>query len=255
MEHHGDDAGVDAAATSRIRQIFSELEDRDFERLDPPPELWERIDGAVRSDAARSRREPPSRDFATSTVVEYRIDADDVVVDVGQSWAEFARDNGAPEMAVPASDRTLWSYFDNSEIRELWRLLVERVRVLGKGAEIPLRCDAPHARRWFNMIITPEPEGGVHFRCVLAFAEARASVLFLDTQSERDEGLEPVPLCGWCGRAQHGSRWLDIEEAVRVGRLLERASMPPISHGICAQCRDEMAAELLVPGGAAEAET
>jgi hypothetical protein len=254
MQRDVDDAGIDAA-TSRVRQVLSQLEESDFERLDPPPELWERIDAAVRSDAARSPREPPSRDFSGSTVVEYWIDANDVVVEVGQSWAEFARDNEAPELAVPASERTLWTYFDNSEIRELWRLLVDRVRVLEKGAEVPLRCDAPHARRWFNMTITPEPDGRVHFRCVLTFEEARVPVSLLDTQSERDDGLEPVPLCGWCGRAQHDSRWLDIEEAVQAGRLLERASMPPISHGICASCRDEMSAELLVPGGVAESKT
>ena len=76
-------------------------------------------------------------------VVEYWIDANDVVTDVGQSWAHFAYDNDAPELAVPAPDRTLWTYFDNDETRELWQLLVERVRASQKGAHVPLRCDAP----------------------------------------------------------------------------------------------------------------
>ncbi|MEQ8719176.1 MAG: hypothetical protein RIE08_16320 [Acidimicrobiales bacterium] len=255
MRRDADDAGVDAAATSRVREILSQLEESDFERLDPPPELWERIDAAVRADAARARREPPSRDSSASEVVEYWIDANDVVVDVGHSWAESTRDNDAPELAIPASDRTLWTYFDNSEVRELWRLLVERVRRFEKRAEVPLRCDAPDARRWFDMTVTPESDGRVHFRCALTFEEARPPVSLLDLKSERDDGLEPVPLCGWCGRAQHDSRWLDIEEAVQAGRLLERASMPPLSHGICASCRDEMSAELLVPGGVAESTT
>lgn len=255
MRRDSDDAGVDAAATSRVREILSQVEESDFERLDPPPELWERIDAVVRADEARARREPPSRNSAASTVVEYWIDADDVVVDVGQGWADSARANHAPELAVPASDRTLWSYFDSSEVRELWRLLVERVRRFEKRAALPLRCDAPHARRWFDMTVTPEPDGRVHFRCVLAFEEARPPVSLIDLQSERDDGLDPVPLCGWCGRAQHGSRWLDIEDVVKAGRLLEGASMPPLSHGICAPCRDEMSAELLVPGGIAESDT
>lgn len=102
------------------------------------------------------------------------------------------------------------------------------------------------------MTITPEPEGTVHFQCVLAFEEARSPVSFLDLRAERDEALRPVPLCSWCGRGQHGSAWLDIEELVQAAGLLERASMPAISHGICASCREEMSAELLVPSGAGE---
>jgi len=242
----------DAAATERIRSILSRVEESDFERFDPPADLWERIEASIAADLVTSTREPPSREFPASTIVEYRIDADDIVTDVGQSWADFARDNDAPELAVPTSDRALWTYFESDEIRDLWRLLVELVRASQTGAEVPLRCDAPHARRWFDMTITPEPNGRVHFRCVLVFEEARPTVSLLDAQSERDNRARPVPLCSWCGRGQHGSLWLEIEELVRVTRLLERASMPPISHGICASCRDEMSAELVVPGGVGE---
>ncbi|MDH3706532.1 MAG: hypothetical protein OES57_10735, partial [Acidimicrobiia bacterium] len=69
---------------------------------------------------------------------------------------------------------------------------------------------------------------------------------------ERDADARPIPLCSWCGRGQHADAWLDIEDLVRAGRLLERTSMPPISYGICATCRDEMSAELLVPRAAGE---
>ncbi len=248
MPRDTDDAAVDAAVTDRIRSILSDLEEADFKRVDPPASVWQGIEASVRSESAKLRREAPSRDFPASMVVEYSIDANDVVIDVGQSWADFARDNDAPELVVLPSDRTLWAYFDSDEVKELWRLLVERVRAMQQGAEVPFRCDAPDARRWFDMSITPESDGRVHFRCVLVFEEARPSVSLLDIHLERDVGLAPVPLCGWCGRAQHGSRWLDIEELVRAARLLERSSMPPISHGTCPSCREEMSAELLVPG-------
>lgn len=97
------------------------------------------------------------------------------------------------------------------------------------------------------MTVTPEPDGGVLFRTVLVFEEVRPAVALLDPQAERDEAAPPVPICSWCGRGRHDDRWLDIEELLRAGRLLERSSMPPVSHGICAACREEMAAELLVP--------
>ena len=250
-----DDSGAAGPVTDRIRWIVSQVEESDYERVDPPADLWERIEASIASDPAMSPREAPSGEVLASMVVEYWIDAKDVVTDVGQSWAHFAHDNDAPELAVPAPDRTLWTYFNNDETRELWQLLVARVRALQKVAHVPLRCDAPHARRWFDMTIAPESNGGVHFRSVLAFDEARPTVSLLDTNSERDEGLRPVPLCSWCGRGQHGSLWLDIEELVQAARLLERASMPLISYGICALCRDEMSAELLVPSGVDESTT
>ena len=220
------DEAVDDAVTDRIRSILSELEEADFERVDPPADIWERIEASIRSGPALSPREPPSREFPASTVVEYWIDANDVVIDVGQSWADFARDNDAPELAVLAVRPHPVDVLRQRRGRELWRLLVERVRALQKGAEVPLRCDAPDARRWFDMTITPEPDGRVHFRCVLVFEEARPPVSLLDPHSERDVGLQPVALCSWCGRAQHGSRWLDIEELVRAARLLERRRCP-----------------------------
>lgn len=249
------DDDADAVVVDRIRRILSQVDESDFERVDPPADLWEGIKTSIMSEPASSPREPPFRDVAASTVVEYWIDANDIVTAVGQSWAEFARDNDAPELAVPASDRALWTYFDNDETRELWRLLIERVRALQKRAQVPLRCDAPDARRWFDMTITPEADGSVHFRSVLAFEEARPRVSLLDPHRERDDGLQSVPVCSWCGRGRHGARWVDIEELVQAARLLERAPLPGISYGICASCRDEMSAEVLVAGGVSESAT
>ena len=105
------------------------------------------------------------------------------------------------------------------------------------------------------MTITPESDSRVHFRSVLAFEETRPPVSLLDIHSVRDDGLRPVPLCSWCGRGEHGSMWLDIEELVQAARLLEQASLPPISYGICGSCRDEMSADLLVPGAIGEPTT
>ena len=97
------------------------------------------------------------------------------------------------------------------------------------------------------MSIAPQPDGRVQFRCNLVFEEPRPPVSLLDISSERDVDLQPVPLCSWCARVQDGAQWVTIERFVQTARLLERSSMPPIAHGICAFCRDQMSAELLVP--------
>ena len=226
MRHDPDESVVDGATTARIRTILWELEDADFVRLDPPADVWERIEAAVAQGSTTAPKEPPSRETRTTEVVEYWIDADDVVIEVGRSWADSARSNDAPELAVLPAGRTLWDYFDSDDVRDLWRLLVERVRRLRSGAEVPLRCDAPDARRWFTMTITAEPNDRVRFRCALVFEESRRAVSLLDLRSERDAELQPVALCSWCGRGHHDGRWVDVEELVQSSRLLERTWLP-----------------------------
>ncbi len=252
MERNKDAADVDPSVLDRVGRIVAEIDASDFVLEDPPADLWDSIAAAVASDEHQrhtAAKEPPSRDPGTGAVVEYWIDGNDVMVEVGGGWSEFAHDNGAPGLTALAPDRTLWTYFDKAEVRELWRLLVDRIRATRKQARVPLRCDAPHARRWFEMVVTPETDGRVHFRCVLVFEETREPVGLLDLQTPRNQDAEPVPVCSWCGRGQSGSAWLDIEELVHVDRLLEQQSMPPISFGICHSCRHDMSAELLLSAG------
>lgn len=228
----------------RLTGALSRVDDRDHERTDPPDWLWGRIAASIAAETGRAS--------AAATAVEYTVDADDVVAAVGADWSAFAADNGAPDLAGPPAGRTLWSYFDGDEVRDLWRLLVERVRTDRRPAHVPLRCDAPGSRRWFEMTVTPGPDDSVHFRCTLVFEEERSAVSLLDPEAPRDPSAPAVPVCSWCGQAYDGSRWLDIESLVRELRLLERP-VPPIDHGICPTCRDLMSTDLLVPDARSEA--
>lgn len=177
-------------------------------------------------------------------VVEYFIDADDVLVAVDDGWAAFARDNDAPELAEPSSNRQLWSYIDDDEVTELWKLLVEQVRAKHAEAHIPFRCDAPAMRRWFEMTVTPCHNGVVRFRSLNTFEQPRPAIPLLDLHAERDPTTPPIPLCSWCGQVHDGTRWMDLEDLVQEHRLLERARVPTISHGSCPTCRDRMAVAL-----------
>lgn len=233
----GDDLGIGPAVTARLASVISRIDGVDSERLDAPDWLWDRI-------AASMAAEPAGGPPGSGSVVEYSIDADDCVMDVDRDWAAFARDNGAPELVELQPARTLWSYFDGDEVRDLWRVLVERVRANQAPARVPLRCDAPHMRRWFEMTLTPEPNGVVRFRSALVFEEERDSVSFLGPQTERDAEASPVAVCSWCGHGHNGDRWVEIEDLVGELRLLE-AQMPSISYGICPACRDLMSADLL----------
>lgn len=232
-EHTTED---DAAFIERLTSTLSGGDRSELELLQPPHDLWGRIAAAVAAEMAPSA--------GPGTVVEYVIDADDRVVEVAGHWAEFARQNGAPDLAEP-EPRTLWSQLTDNEVRDVWRLLVERVRSEQAVATLPLRCDAPDMRRWYEVTVSAEPDAAVRFRSSLVFEEARETVTLLNTHAEHDESAPPVPVCSWCARGQVGTTWLEIEAVVQELRLLEDVA-PSIRQGICPDCRERMSADLLV---------
>ncbi len=238
MLREGDYPGIDPAFVDRVAAIVAEVDIDDFQLVDPPDELW----GLIAASIAADRDSTPT---GSGSVVEYSIDANDIVIAVDGGWAAFAHENDAPELAELAPDRPLWSYFDGDEVRDVWRLLIEQVRAKQTQAHVPLRCDAPDMRRWFEMTITPEPNNVVRFRSVLVFEEPRSSVALLSPNAECDDTAPGVPVCSWCGDGYDGSLWRQIEELVRDLRLLEER-VPSINHGFCPTCRDLMSSDLLV---------
>jgi hypothetical protein len=190
----------------------------------------------------------PPRTAVHDAAIEYFIDADDVVIAVDDGWAEFARDNDAPELAEPSSNRQLWTYIDDDEVTELWRLLVAQVRARQAEARVSFRCDAPAMRRWFEMTVTPCDNGIVRFRSLNTFEQPRPAIPLLDLPAERDPLTPPIPLCSWCGQVHDGTRWMDLEDLVREHRVLERTRIPTVSHGSCPRCRDRMAVALSAVG-------
>lgn len=236
-------ASEDNATSSddRLTRLLRSMELGDVELHDPPPDLWGRIAAAVsRASATRDEPQPADED-----VIEYRIDADDRVTPIGRGWSHFASTNGADALDHLTEGRTLWSFFDSEDIREIWRLVISRVRSTGSPALVPIRCDAPDLRRWFDLTVTPLDDGAVAFRCELRDQERRLTVELL--QTERTPAPVPaVPICSWCAMGYDGERWITIEDLVATTGLLEAESLPPVSYGICGGCRDAMAAELVV---------
>jgi hypothetical protein len=55
---------------------------------------------------------------------------------------------------------------------------------------------------------------------------------------------EFLTLCSWCQRVRVDDRWFLLEDAVAFLRLLERRTLPSISHGMCDLCYREIDADL-----------
>jgi hypothetical protein len=171
----------------------------------------------------------PAADAVSRLPVTYRIDRTDVIRVIGGSWLDFAESNGAQGLDVVG--RSLWDFVSGAEVVETYRALLRQVRG-GKPASFTFRCDSPDRRRWYRMRIDEVGET-VEFRSVLLADEPRDWMPLIDAGLGRSDEL--LRLCSWCARFQVGD-WVEPEVAVRRLRLLERASLPQITHGMCPSC-------------------
>lgn len=234
-----------SAQADCLDQVITEL-DEALHALQTLAFQWdEHLDRA----AAAGRDEIDLTAHDATTAVEYCIDADDRLVAVNHAWDEFARENGAPQLVAPLAGRPIWQSFASGEVRELWRLLIGRVRHDRVEARVPFRCDAPGMRRWFEMTVTPGRHGTVSFRSVLVFEEPRPTVSLIDLRAERDAAGPAVEVCSLCSRAHDGARWSDLEDLMRRRRLLEAPQVPPVAYGVCPPCEALLSAGAPTRGG------
>jgi len=170
----------------------------------------------------------------------HRIDADDRIVHVNDEWVEFAIENDAPHLdRGNVLGRKLWSYVNEPTTRHLYQVLVRRVRDSGETATVPYRCDAPDRRRELRMEISLREDGEVEFASRIVSAEPREPVAVLDFRAPRGGGH--VRMCSWCKAVKTPEGWVDTESAVARLGLLQGPTLPPLTHGICDDCREKLA--------------
>ncbi len=169
----------------------------------------------------------------------YRIDVADRLVSVGPGFDEFAAANEAPQLSsARVLGRRLWSFFGDAETVLLYESLVERVRRTGQPVRVPFRCDSPQRRRFMEMELVPVGEGAIEFRSALLRLEEQAPLPLYDARRPRTG--DPLRVCGWCKRVRLEAGWLEAEEAIRALDLFARPQLPPLSHGICEDCRQRV---------------
>lgn len=173
----------------------------------------------------------------------YRIDVADRLVFVGPGFDEFAASNEAPTLsAARVLGRRLWSFISDAETVMLYEALVSGVRSTGSPARVPLRCDSPQRRRYMELEILRAGEQEIEFHSSLLRLEEQETLPLYDAR--RPRAGEILRVCGWCKRVRVEEAWLETEAAVRALDLFARPALPPLSHGICEDCRARVRASL-----------
>ena len=166
----------------------------------------------------------------------FRVDADDVIVWLGERWLAFAKENGAAELTkTSVLGRSLWEFVAGEETRNLYRRIHARVRLRGKPAIVNFRCDSPSLQRHMRMTILRGSDGHLKYDSLLVRAVPQTYLALLDSRRARSESM--LTMCSCCKRALLESvGWLDAAEvALRLG-LLESQKDPELRHTICPEC-------------------
>jgi hypothetical protein len=70
--------------------------------------------------------------------------------------------------------QSLWRFISGVDVRQLYTVLLSRVRQTQGTVVFPFRCDAPDLRRFMEMSMTGIPNSEVVFATRLVQAKARA---------------------------------------------------------------------------------
>lgn len=175
--------------------------------------------------------------------VAYRIDASDRIVTVSDGWVSFAEANGG-EHALPPRilGTSLWSAIADSATREVYRVMLGRVRKGGGTVRFQFRCDSPDVRRLLQMQVTASAGDEVAFETRVVQRQSRPEVGAMHPDTTRSEAI--LRICGWCMRVPVNGEWLEIEQAITALGLFEESATPQLSHGMCPACYDTMMAAL-----------
>jgi len=174
-------------------------------------------------------------------LIGYRIDVHDVIDEVSESFAVFARQNGAAGLEENVLGTSLWGHVLGSEVQAVYRDLLAHARRTGRPVVFPYRCDAPDCRRFLQMRMRRLEAGAIAFESRVLREEARPSVDLLEVGRQTEPGL--LVMCAWCRKIE-ADGWVEIEEGLRRLGLFNQTSFPCITHGICLPCKDVAMAEL-----------
>jgi hypothetical protein len=167
--------------------------------------------------------------------VNFRIDAADALVHVHAAGPLDRYTRPAAVRLLPERwfGQVIWQCIPDDEVRAVLVALVARARS-GRTVRLRTRSASPTLPWSLAMEIAPLPRGGVEFRCRLG------EPLMNPTRPSR---LDRLRLCAWCYRADCGG-WRELEEVVTSEHLLERATFPIVTHGICDTCLAKAMARL-----------
>lgn len=187
--------------------------------------------------------------MSQKSTVRYSIDAQDRLVAIDPGWDAFAHANGAPDLSAERLLGSLiWDHLEGEEVVRVYEILHKRVRERSEPVTIEFRCDGVDLERSVLLEMRPAERGRIDYECRVLAEARRLPIGLLDASAERDERI--VRVCSYCKSiAVSEDRWESTSDAFISLGLDRSSTMPQLSHGICPQCYEMVAAQALAEIG------
>ena len=173
--------------------------------------------------------------MSNSNTLFYRVDEDDVIVDIGGRWDDFALGNDGPSITkAQVLGTKLYRHIKGETCRTYVWTMLDAVRKLEKPLVRSYRCDSPTCKRFMTMSVIPE----LHNRLLLEHRLdsiqpfERPLKFSYATRNARAK----VTRCSMCNRLQIDGTWGEPE------RMLAKAAKPVtdstlVIYSVCGDCK------------------
>ena len=175
----------------------------------------------------------------------YQVDANDKIIDIQGSWNTFAKANGGDTLLrSPILKQSIWTFIRGLSTTYIYQVLINQVRETKKSIRFPFRCDSAELLRYMEMEISPGKDDTIWFQTSL---KRQINPNTLPRHSRlRPKPLPIVKMCAWCKSVWVRDSWITLTEAIWLQGLLDLPEVPPITHGICPDCKSLMEQEVKV---------
>jgi hypothetical protein len=181
----------------------------------------------------------PTGNAGNIATTHYRLDAKNRIIEVGGNWDRFAHENGADDLASDFVIGLPLRAFISGDVTKMFMdTMLTRVRLTGKPAVIPYRCDSPGIKRFMEMSL--EAIGTEVFSEHRILAERPMPRHTNFRVAAHNKSCRMIKQCSMCSRfANPGGEPVEPEVA-------GISSDEPLNiiYFICAECRGRVQARL-----------
>ncbi len=173
----------------------------------------------------------------TNRIFSHTVDTRGIIVSVSENWQSFAEENFGANTCLPEKiiGTPLLDHISDLETKNLYEIIIQKVRKFKQKATFSFRCDSPNERRFLKLSVIPLEAGFVEFKSEIVKTESRESVDLLKPDIERSAGF--IRICSMCKKiAISETEWEEVEVAVEGLKLFEKTKLPQFTHGICQPC-------------------
>ena len=165
----------------------------------------------------------------------YRVDEDDVIVDIGGQWDDFARGNdGAQILKASVLGTKLYQHIKGETCRTFVWTMLDAVRKLEKPVVRSYRCDSPTCKRFMTMSVFPEPDSRLLLQHRLDSIQPFERPLKFACAPRTAH--TKVTRCSMCNRLQIDGAWGEPELMLaKAAKKVTDATL--VIYSVCMDCK------------------